>query len=144
MRANIIYSQIGKIPAFAELLASALERAGNVSVTLTKAEVAGSKPIPCAGFDLVIVGGPSLGFLGGKLPADLPATLTRCTRLDGKTAAAFVNSKVLGTAKSLKAVMALLEKQGAMVEDFAAIGSGQDAEQFASRLVAMLERRRGM
>ncbi len=142
MRVNIIFSGTGSIPALAKAVADALGKHGSV-VTLTQAEVNGSRPIPCSSYDLVILGCPTLGFLGGKLPDDLVATMPRCTRLDGRTAAAFVNSRLLGSTKSLKATMGLLEKQGAIVEDFAAIGAGSEIQDFVTRLVQLMERRRG-
>lgn len=120
-----------------------MESMGNVSVTLVPADTSSSAPIPCASYDLIVVGGPSLGFTGGKMPDDLVAAMSRCTRMDGKTTAAFVNSKLIGTGKSLKAVMGLLEKNGAIVEDFAAFSSPSDTKEFASRLVGLMERRNG-
>ena len=142
MRVNILFSQVGPIPKLADLLAKGLAENGNVQVTTTPADTQGTRPIPCAAYDLVILGCPTLGWLGGKLPPDLSAVLPRCTGLDGKTAAAFVNSRILGSVKSLRTAMGLLEKQGAMVEDFAAIGGADDASIFAERLVRLLERRR--
>lgn len=125
----------------AEELGRQLEKAGNVSVTLVPADLSSSAPISCAAYDLIVVGGPSLGFTGGQLPDDLVAAMSRCTRMEGKTSAAFVNNKLIGTGKSLKAVMGLLEKNGAIVEDFAVFSSPSDAKEFASRLVGLLERR---
>lgn len=120
-----------------------MEGLGNVSVTLVPADTSSSAPIPCASYDLIVVGGPSLGFTGGKLPDDLVAAMSRCTRMEGKTTAAFVNSRFIGTGKSIKAVMGLLEKNGALVEDFEALGGPTDAKEFAGRLVRLIEGRRG-
>ncbi len=113
---------------------------GSCQVQLMEADENGSGPISGAPYDLVILGSPTLGFFGGKIAEDLTAVSSRLTRLEGKTAAAFVTSKLFGTSKSLKAVMALLEKQGAMVEDFAALQSKDDVEQFGRRLLKLLDR----
>ena len=89
---------------------------------------------------LVIMGSPTLGFFGGKIAEDLTAVSSRLTRLEGKAAAAFVTPGSLEPPKSLKAVMALLEKQGAMVQDFAALQGQADVEQFGRRLLKLLGR----
>ncbi|NLK07991.1 MAG: hypothetical protein GX316_04745 [Firmicutes bacterium] len=139
MRVLILYSKEGRVGALAKGLANALER-DNCSVKLMEADPDGAGPISGAPYELVILGSPSLGFLGGKIAADLTATSARLSRLEGRKAAAFVSAKLFGASKSLKAVMALLEKQGAMVEDFAALGSQSDIDSFSKRLVRLIHR----
>lgn len=139
MRALILYSKEGRLEELAKGLANVLQK-GNCQVRLMEAEPKASTPISGAPYDLVILGSPSLGFFGGKIADDLVATSTRLSRLEGKKAAAFVKAKLFGAGKSLKAVMALLEKQGAMVEDFAALQGQQDIENFGQRLLRVLSR----
>ena len=138
MRALIVYSKEGHVQELAKGLSEVLKR-GSCQVQLLEAD-AKEAPISGAPYDLVIFGSPTLGLLGGKIAEDLTATSTRLTRLEGKNAAAFVTSKLFGTAKSLKAVMSLLEKQGAMVQDFAALQSPSDVEHFGARLLKLMGR----
>lgn len=139
MRALIVYSKQGNVEQLAKGLSDVLKK-GNCQVQLMEADANGAGPISGAPYDLVILGSPTLGFFGGKIGDDLVAVSSRLTRLEGKTAAAFVTSKLFGTAKSLKAVMALLEKQGAMVQDFAALQGQADVERFGQRLLKLLGR----
>ncbi|MGI6567799.1 MAG: hypothetical protein GX341_08295 [Firmicutes bacterium] len=139
MRALIVYSKEGHVQELAKGLSEVLKR-GSCQVQLLEADAKEASPISGAPYDLVIFGSPTLGFLGGKIAEDLTATSTRLTRLEGKNAAAFVTSKLFGTAKSLKAVMSLLEKQGAMVQDFAALQSPSDVEHFGARLLKLMGR----
>jgi menaquinone-dependent protoporphyrinogen IX oxidase len=139
MRALILYSKEGRLGELAKGLSGVL-RKGNCHVQLMEAEPQASNPISGAPYDLVILGSPTLGFFGGKIAEDLVTTSARLTRLEGKKAAAFVSAKLFGAGKSLKAVMALLEKQGAMVEDFATLQSQQDIEKFGQRLLRLIGR----
>ncbi|NLJ86102.1 MAG: DNA-binding response regulator [Firmicutes bacterium] len=136
MRILILYSKEGRLGALAQGLARELKK-GDCQVQLMEAEPQGSTPISGAPYDLVILGSPTLGFFGGKIAEDLSLTVPRFTRLEGKMAAAFVSHKLFGASKSLKAVMALLEKQGAMVEDFATLQSQSDIEAFGRRLLRL-------
>ncbi len=139
MRALIVYSKEGKVEQLAKGLSEVLEK-GNCQVQLLEANTNTSGPISGAAYDLVILGSPTLGFFGGKIADDLTEVCSRITRLEGKNAAAFVTSKPFGTTKSLKAVMGLLEKQGAMVQDFAVLQSRADIQQFGKRLLRLLNR----
>ena len=139
MRALIVYSKEGRLGELATGLSDVL-RTGNCQVQLMEAEPRASTPISGAAYDLIILGSPTLGVFGGKIANDLVATSGRLTRVEGKTAAAFVSAKLFGAGKSLKAVMALLEQQGAMVEDFAALQSQQDIEAFGERLLRLFNR----
>lgn len=139
MRALILYSKEGRLGELAKGLSGVLKK-GSCQVQLMEAEPESGSPISGAPYDLVILGSPTLGFFGGKIADDLVTASSRLTRLEGKKAAAFVSTKLFGASKSLKAVMALLEKQGAMVEDFAALSGQQDIESFGQRLLRLLER----
>lgn len=133
MRTLILYSSEGRVPALANSLAKELE-GYNVSVQLLQAEERGTAPIPCGQYDVVCVGSPVKGLFGGKLAADIDLSVKRCTRLEGRLAAAFVQPAVLGTTKALRDLMNLLEAQGAWVQDFAALSGQSELKQFAKRL----------
>ena len=136
MRILILYSKEGRVGALAQGLAGVLKKS-NCQVQLMQAEPQGSSPISGASYDLVVLGSPTLGFFGGKIAEDLVATSARLSRLEGRKAAAFVSGRLFGAGKSLKAVMGLLEKQGAMVEDFATLHGQSDIEAFGQRLLKL-------
>lgn len=54
--------------------------------------------------------------------------------MEGKAAVAFVRSKMIGATKSLRKLMAALERQGAMVQDFASLSGVDEAEEFGRKL----------
>lgn len=131
MRALIIYSTANQaIQNAASALARALEEY-NWQVQMLTA--AGSGPINVIPYDLVCVGSPVKGIFGGKITDEISEAITRCNRLDGKRTIAFVTPKLLGTDKSLRTLMGLLEGQGANVFDFLAIRSNADAQTLAQR-----------
>ena len=136
MRVLILFSKERRIGALAQGLATALKK-HDCQVQLMEVDPQGSSPISGAPYDLVVLGSPTLGFFGGKIAEDLELTSARLSRLEGRKAAAFVSGKLFGSGKSLKAVMGLLEKQGAMVEDFATINGQSDIDAFAQRLVRL-------
>lgn len=120
-------------------VAQGLEQA-SFRVDLKEAEDRGT-PIAAAGYDVVCVGSPVIGFWGGQIAMDVDASIKRCTRLEGKQAAAFVKSKAFGSGKSLRRLMALLEGQGALVQDFAALRSASDAKAFGLRLENLVRKK---
>ncbi|NLC46046.1 MAG: hypothetical protein GX766_02740 [Firmicutes bacterium] len=131
MRALVIYSTAtAVIQKAARELAAALE-ANNWQVQLLTPE--GSDPINVIPYDLVCVGSPVVGFFGGKVAADIAEAISRFNRLDGKRTIAFVTPKLIGTEKSLRNLMELLERQGANVFDFLAIRNKADAQTLAQR-----------
>jgi Flavodoxin len=132
VRALVLYSKVGGLESLAAEVAEGLKEA-NFQVELREAEEHGA-PIPAGQFDVVCVGSPVLGFWGGQIAPDLDAALRRITRLEGKQTAAFVKPKALGTTKSLRNLMGLLEKQGALVQDFAALRGAAEARAFGRRL----------
>lgn len=139
MKALILYSKAGGLKSLAAEVAQGLKEA-DFHVDLKEAEERGA-PIPAGGYDVVCVGSPVLGFLGGQIAPDLDAAVKRCTRLEGKQAAAFVKSKALGTTKSLRNLMGLLEKQGALVQDFAALRGAAEARAFGRRLQNLVRKK---
>ena len=131
MRALVIYSTAtAVIQKAARELAAALE-ANNWQVQLLPPE--GSDPINVIPYDLVCVGSPVVGFFGGKVAADIAEAISRFNRLDGKRTIAFETPKLIGTEKSLRNLMELLERQGANVFDFLAIRNKADAQTLAQR-----------
>jgi menaquinone-dependent protoporphyrinogen IX oxidase len=131
MRALILYSTAnGAIQNAAQNLSQGLEQ-NNWQVQMLTTE--GSGPINVIPYDLVCVGSPVVGAFGGKVATDVSEAISRCNRLDGKKTIAFVTPKIFGTDKSLRALMGLLESQGANVFDFQAIRSSADAGAVAQR-----------
>lgn len=136
MRTLILYSQEGRVPEYARVLSDELSKAG-YEVQLLEAESSGTSPISCGRYDIVITGSPVQGVFGGKIAVDIDLALKRCTRLEGKTAVAFVQGGLFGASKSLRYLMAQLERHGALVRDFATINSEHDARQFAEAILRL-------
>lgn len=133
MRTLVLYSQEGRVPGLAKVVAHELGKAGH-QVQLMEAEPSGSSPISCGRYDLVVVGSPVQGVFGGKVASDMDLAIKRCTRLEGKTCAAFVQPGMFGTTKALRYLMSLLERHGALVRDFATVSSETEAKKFAHAL----------
>ena len=133
VRALVLISAHGRLERLARALAEGLESV-QIRTDVMTADPSRSQPISVAPYDLVCVGSPSLGFIRGRPADDVQEALTRCTRLEGKRTAAFVRRGGLGTGRALKALMAALERQGAWVEDFADLGSEEEARAFGRRL----------
>lgn len=139
MKALVLYSKSGDVKGLAEAVAKGLEEAA-FRVDLKEADDRGM-PIAAAGYDIVCVGSPVIGFWGGQVAADVDASIKRCTRLEGKQAAVFVKAKAFGTGKSLRKLMGLLERQGALVQDFAALRGAQEARAFGLRLESLVRKK---
>lgn len=136
MRTLILYSMGGRVPQMAQALANELTQLGH-QVQLMEAESSGTGPISCGRYDLVVAGSPVEGIFGGKVAGDIDLSLKRCTRLEGKTAAAFVQPAIFGTTKALRYLMELMERQGALVRDFATLSSENEARKFAGALTKL-------
>ncbi|MBE3583651.1 MAG: hypothetical protein IMX01_06005 [Limnochordaceae bacterium] len=132
MRAVVIYSRQGGLRPLAEAVGRGIEK-GGWQVQVVEADPAETRPLP-GGFDLVCLGSPTLGFFRGHPADDVEPALLRCRHLEGVSAAAFVRPHAFATEGVLRQVMGLLEKQGAIVQDFAAIRNAAEAEQFGQRL----------
>lgn len=139
MKGLVIYSRKGGLADLAEAVAKGL-RSAAFHVELRAADE-GSGPISVAAFDVVCIGSPVLGFFGGAYADDVDLALKRCTRLEGKRAAVFVKPKLFGTTKAIRRLMGLLEREGAWVEDFAAVSGPAEAERFGERLEALAKKR---
>jgi menaquinone-dependent protoporphyrinogen IX oxidase len=134
MRALVLYSSTGKLDELARGLETGLRAAG-YEVQLMEAGTAMSTPIITAGqYDLVCVGSPAEGLLGGSIAADVASALKRLSRLQGRPCAAFVKARLIGSARSLRTLMEAMEAQGAWVQDFAAVHTPADAERLGKRL----------
>lgn len=135
LRGLILYTQDPKSTEFSQALAKALQGLG-WQAELAAAEAAGSHPISTAQFQVVCVAAAFKGWWKPQLDPQLEPMLRRCSRLQGKKGAAFVPAK-LGSGKALKLLMATMEAQGMIVEDFAAISSSRDAQAVAARIVKL-------
>lgn len=133
MRTLVLYSQSGRVPELAEALANELTQFGH-QVQLMEAENSGTSPISCGRYDLIVAGSPVEGIFGGKVAGDIDLSIKRCNRLEGKTAAAFVQPALFGTTKALRTLMEMMERQGALVRDFATLASADEARKFAGSL----------
>lgn len=140
MRALILYSKSGGIQPLAEAVAASLSEFA-VQVDVREADERGTGPITVAQYDMICVGSPVLGFWSGEVASDVDAVIKRCTRMEGKQAVAFVKPRVFGTTKALRRLMGILERQGALVQDFAAIRGVAEARAFGRRLENLLRRR---
>ena len=129
----MLISAQGNLERLARAVAEGLESV-DIRTDVMKADPSRAQPISVAPYDLVCVGSPTLGFFRGRPADDVQEALARCTRLEGKRTAAFVRRSGFGTGRALKALMAALERQGAWVEDFADLGSEQEAREFGRRL----------
>ncbi len=136
MRALILHTSDGSSKQFAEALVSELSKQ-NCRAEATAAGDGGSSPVTTAQYQVVCVITTFQGFWKPQLPAELDALLRRCSRLEGKKGAAFVTAK-LGAGKALKVLMARMEQQGMMVEDFAAIRSANEAQVLAKRIMRLV------
>ena len=136
MRTLVLYSQSGRVPEIAQALADELSNLGH-QVQLMEAESSGTAPISCGRYDLVVAGSPVEGIFGGKVAGDIDLSLKRCNRLEGKTAAAFVQPALFGTTKALRQLMELMERQGALVRDFATLSTPDEARKFACSLAKL-------
>ncbi|NLM40434.1 MAG: hypothetical protein GX205_10310 [Firmicutes bacterium] len=132
MRVLILHSGEGKDPSLAQTLQRAFEKEGG-RIEVISAAAAGSAPISSAQYDLVCLISSFSGVFKPKMPQQIDNILKRVTRLEGKKGAAFVPSK-LGSAKALRVLMGLMEKQGVIVDYFATLGSEADSEEAAKRL----------
>lgn len=133
MRALVVYSSTGRMASHAQALGRGLQAVG-YDVQLLEARDS-TTHFSAAPFDLVCVGSPVVGFFGGSIAEDIGQMLKRLSRLEGKACVAFVRPKLLwGNAKSLRLLMSELEKQGALVQDFAAVSKPIDAENLGKRL----------
>lgn len=132
MKILIVYSKEGKLAPYVEALRKGAESKGHL-VTVKEADDRGDL-VTAHGFDVVLVGSPILGFLGGKVANDVKSYISMMKRLEGKNAIAFTSFKLIGTDKGLRKLMEVMESQGCMVQDFRAFRSAEEARQFGASL----------
>ncbi len=137
MRALVIYDPTKRVSQLAEGIAEGL-REGALTVELLAASERPDGVIPVASYSLICAGSATTGPFSGKLNAPVEATLNRCSRMEGKPAGAFVVPGIVGAGKALKRLMGAMERQGAMVQDFADVRTREDALQFGRRLQALV------
>jgi len=127
-----MHSSEGKTVDLAQMLQRAFEKEGS-RADLVAATAGSSTPISSAPYDLVCLLSSFSGLFKPKVPVEIDSMLKRCTRLEGKKGAAFVPAK-MGSAKALKLLMSLMEKQGVIVDYFSTLGSEADSQDAAKRL----------
>ena len=85
-------------------------------------------------YDLVLAGSPTRGFFRGNIATDVIDLLKKCKRTEGQQAAAFVTPRFFATTGALKKLMAQLEKQGCIVNNFTSLKNRQQAVEFGRNM----------
>lgn len=137
MRVLIIHSDDEKLRQLAAGLEQQLTK-HNVSVDVWSAAAAPSITTTAA-YGLVVVISSFSGLLKPQFPVEIDAILKRCTRLEGRDSMAVVPAK-LGSGKALRQLMALMETQGMMVQDFLALKSEADVQEASDRVMYLMQR----
>ncbi|KKN00690.1 hypothetical protein LCGC14_1135290 [marine sediment metagenome] len=133
MRALIIYSgSTARMKAIVQAISSAIRKGGN---DVDEAKVGQGQSITSLYvYDLVYIGSPVLGFWGGKFPESLASYIKSCSGLEGKKTAAFVTPRIIGTTRTLRRIMKVLEEKGSIVMAFRTIKSLSEAKDFGDIL----------
>lgn len=132
MRVLIMHTDNSRIQKSAATLQKALENQG-LRVDLLSPSTAGSAPISTAPYALVCVVTEFKGWWKPQISVEIDNLLKRAMRLEGKKGSAFVESR-LGSGKALRALMAHMERQGVIVEDFGVLSGEQQIISVAERL----------
>jgi len=134
LRAALIYAGDNKkLELFVKKILSIVERKGN-ELKVIKAErgIVNCNLLP---YEFVFVGCPVLSMFKGKLPSELIDFVKRCTGLERKKTIAFIIPRLMGSDKTLKNLMSLLESKGSFIVDFKQIRDlDKDSELLASRM----------
>lgn len=138
MRAIVLFDPANKMERVAMGVVEGLKQVG-FDVDVRKASEQANERVSLAPYHLVCVGAPIVSFFGGQLGSDIDMAIRQCSRIEGKPAAVFVAPRLFGTGKGLKRLMAMLERQGAIVQDFAPVRSHQEAVAFGRRLDVLSE-----
>lgn len=113
--------------------------AAGVSAEVRAIEPGSQQPIPLASYDFACIGSSVTSFFGGKIDSRLAEAMPRFTRFAGKSSAAFVIPRIFGTSRALRNLMEAMERQGAVVRDFAALRMAEQARQFGERIAPLAE-----
>ena len=128
----VVYSTKNDLKELAQGLKEGFESSG-VQVDLEQAEQR-NRPLSFAKYDLVMVGSPVLGFLGGKVDKGIEEFLNECKGTTGQKAIAFTDSALLGSSKSLKKIMKKLEAKGCLVYDFRSFKDLKAAKEYSQKI----------
>lgn len=132
MRILILYADNPKIEKSVMALQKALAQEG-IKVDLVSSKTGGSTPVSTAPYKLVCVVTGFTGWWKPQIPTEVDNLIKRATRLEGKKGGAFVQGN-LGSSKALRVLMAHMERQGVIVEDFGTLGGEQEMTTIAKRL----------
>ncbi|NLM69377.1 MAG: hypothetical protein GX177_05175 [Firmicutes bacterium] len=135
MRTLILHEDEPKMREWARSLQGALQN-HNLQVNLVDPSVGAGAPISTAQYELVIVLSSFRGLWRPIIPIAIDTLLKRCTRLEGKKGIAVVPQK-LNSGKALRFLMHLMEVQGMMVGDFAAVRSPKEFSELAERFARL-------
>lgn len=133
MRVLIMHTNNPKVQKIVQTFRSHLEEDG-ARVDVISPETVSAVPVSTAVHDLICVVSEFSGWWKPQIPTEVSNLLKRATRLEGKKGAAFVVSKLIGSAKALRVLMAQMERQGVIVEDFGALGGVSEVVPTAKRL----------
>lgn len=137
MRVLIMHTDNAKLQDSVGVLQKALEQE-SVKVDLVSPSGAGGSPVSTAPYSLVCVATEYTGWWKPQVPVEMDNLLKRATRLQGKKGVALVQPGPLGSGKALRVLMALMERQGIMVEDFDTLGGEKEIRSIAKRLKRLL------
>ncbi len=132
MRVLVMHTDHPKVQASASALQQGLEKQG-LNVSLVSPSTISGAPVSTAPYNLVCVVTQFKGWWKPQIPAEMDNLLKRATRLAGKRGGAFVIPG-LGSGKALRVLMAHMERQGIMVEDFGTLKGDQQVVSTAERL----------
>lgn len=137
MRVLIMQADDERVQKHATLLQRTLEQEG-VRVDLVSPATAGSSPVSTAPYGLICVVTGYTGWWKPQIPAEMDNLIKQATRLEGRRGSAFVLPGVIGSGKALRVLMALLERQGVIVEDFGTLNNPREIAGIAKRLLRLL------
>lgn len=137
MRVLIMQADEERVQKPAALLQRALEQEG-VKVDLVSPATAGSSPVSTAPYGLICVVTGYTGWWKPQIPAEMDNLIKQATRLEGRRGSAFVLPGLFGSGKALRVLMALLERQGVIVEDFGTLNNPREITGIAKRLLRLL------
>ena len=138
MRVLILHQAEPKISELAKSLQGALQN-HKCQVNLIDTNHSGAAPISTAPYDLVVVMTTFRGWWRPIIPIAIDELLKRCTRLEGRRGAAIVANRI-NASRAVRFLMHLMEVQGMMVEDFAAVKSAGEIPKLAERLARLGQR----
>ncbi len=123
----------GRTPQYCEFLKKGFEAMGH-RADIVNAWTDDGMRLP--GYDYIVVAAETLSFFSSKLPERLSKILSEGSGLAGKKGAAYLGKKCLLSNKALLKLMAMMEKEGILVNRSEILLSNEQAEMIAKRIGA--------